>query len=687
EHVALNAGADTWSLAAPAAVRVDSTLFAMDSLVLRNGKGGALGFVGRMPAAAAVSMGMRADSVPMADLAAVLQLAVPATGWGTWHLDVAGTRDHPQIRTDAAIHDVQYGSMHVERIAAQASYAAHRTDASVSFFNGGAPALTAHALLPMELTLFSGRLLDDSLQGSVRADSADLGIVEAFAPTLRNARGKIFVALDLGGTWSYPTLGGRVLLDNGELTADNLGIHLRGITANLEMTNRRDSLAIHTLRAYSGTSPRDTIALSGAIAFGDWKDPVFDLTLHAHQFHAIDKHSLATLDVSTAAGGMSLRGPVSGATLTGGLTVDRGVIYMPDRDMAQKQLVDLSSEDALSLVDTTNITSRALVPTAPSRLVEHLQMGGVRVTLGDEVWLRSQEANIKLAGSLNVQRSRYTGAGGANAFARLQRGDTVQYRFALDGTLNAERGTYTLSLGPIQREFQVESGQIQFFGTPDLNPGLDITAVYNVRQYNRQDVKVRVHLQGFLYPNPVVSLESGENFAISQSDLISYLLYGAPSFEIASQSNYTRTAAQVLLPTASTVLTRAFRQQLGSWVDMFQFQAGATQTDPAQAARTNTAVDFFANARLGGEKQITNNLFFSFSAGLCQLGAGSETDPGVTGFVDQLGGTLQYRFSPTLSVDVGREPPSSALVCGRGLRGFVATPPQWGLSLSKTWRF
>jgi hypothetical protein len=120
---------------------------------------------------------------------------------------------------------------------------------------------------------------------------------------------------------------------------------------------------------------------------------------------------------------------------------------------------------------------------------------------------------------------------------------------------------------------------------------------------------------------------------------------------------------------------------------MFQFQAGATQTDPAQTARTNTAVDFFANARLGGEKQITNNLFFSFSAGLCQLGAGSENDPGVTGFVDQLGGTLQYRFSPTLSVDVGREPPSSALVCGRGLRGFVATPPQWGLSLSKTWRF
>ena len=102
-----------------------------------------------------------------------------------------------------------------------------------------------------------------------------------------------------------------------------------------------------------------------------------------------------------------------------------------------------------------------------------------------------------------------------------------------------------------------------------------------------------------------------------------------------------------------------------------------------------TARDPFAGARLGGEKQLTNNLFFSISTGLCQLNAnqpGGGTS-GVNSFVEQLESKLQYRFTGTLSVEAGLEPPSSALLCGRTQRGLVPTPQQWGFSLSKTWRW
>ena len=46
---------------------------------------------------------------------------------------------------------------------------------------------------------------------------------------------------------------------------------------------------------------------------------------------------------------------------------------------------------------------------------------------------------------------------------------------------------------------------------------------------------------------------------------------------------------------------------------------------------------------------------------------------------------VEHRFQ----VDPRREPEASALNCGKSITGraFIPTPGQWGLSLSKSWRF
>ena len=101
-----------------------------------------------------------------------------------------------------------------------------------------------------------------------------------------------------------------------------------------------------------------------------------------------------------------------------------------------------------------------------------------------------------------------------------------------------------------------------------------------------------------------------------------------------------------------------------------------------------------SGTRLGGEKQISDRLFLSFSTGLCQLGATNDKDQqGMTGFVNSIEGKLEYRFPITgpdqLSLRAGREPAASALRCGAtgSIRGFVSTPQQWGISLFRSWSF
>jgi hypothetical protein len=127
---------------------------------------------------------------------------------------------------------------------------------------------------------------------------------------------------------------------------------------------------------------------------------------------------------------------------------------------------------------------------------------------------------------------------------------------------------------------------------------------------------------------------------------------------------------------------------------------GKADDEVATSASAGTrAQDSFLNVlsstRLGGEKQISDRLFLSFSAGLCALGAGSGTDrqqQGVGGFVNSIEGKLEYRFPllapDQLSLRAGREPMASGRCLGTSsLRGFVATPQQWGLSLFRSWSF
>jgi hypothetical protein len=254
--------------------------------------------------------------------------------------------------------------------------------------------------------------------------------------------------------------------------------------------------------------------------------------------------------------------------------------------------------------------------------------------------------------------------------------------------LRAERGTYTLPLTLLQREFQVEGGTITFFPTPELAPELNISALHTVRTAN-EDLRIRVRLTGPLYPNPIVTLESAESFALSQSDLVSYLIFGQPNFELTNDSrSYVQLAAQTLFPSAQSELASQLRGLLGSWADVVQLRPGST--DPAAIGNDGAEAlrQVVITSQLGAEKQITNNLFVSVSAPLCQFNTKQQgsSQSELLGVVNGLTGKVEYRFSRDASIRAGKEP--SALVCGRATTGrVIPTPSQWGVSLFKTWRF
>ena len=685
----LAVGASRWTLRRPSVFTRSSAGVMLDTLLFDNGAGGRLaGFI-QAPVAAPVHIRLRADSVPLGDVGTLAQLPDALSGHLSADLLVAGTRERPTMTFTSAARGLKYSGLSTELVAIEGGYANERATLQANVLRGGRSMLDATVSYPLALTLFSARATGDSIRGRVHADSVDLALIEALSPRIRNSSGRLALDLALSGQPEHPHVAGRASVRNGAIEMPDVGLRFASLNGDVTVDPARDSLTILAMRWVSPASGGSG-ALQGSIVFRDIAKPRLDLRLDAQGLRTVDKRGLARLDVSTGAGGLTLSGTPDAATLSGAVTVDRGTIYIPE--LVRKQLVDITPEDFALLFDTTDVKNRSIMPQPPAVLVEHLRLDGVSVRIGDEVWLRSREANIKLGGTLNVTRARDDRETTRSTLARDPRADSARYKLALSGTLSADRGTYTLDLTAVQREFQVQSGRITFFGTPDFNPEIDVTALYQVKQTNRSDIGVRARIHGNFYPQPALELSSTDAY-LSPSDLVSYLATGHPSSEISNQ----RSAIEFVLPTAGAYVSRVLRDQLGGIVDQVQVQSGAVngELDPTGSTASNQFRSFLYSTRLGGEKQISDKLFLSFSTGLCQLSGDVRGDPsqqGLNGFVNAIEGKLEYRFPVSaperLSLRAGREPAASALRCNAGsVRGFVATPQQWGLSLFRSWSF
>jgi hypothetical protein len=174
---------------------------------------------------------------------------------------------------------------------------------------------------------------------------------------------------------------------------------------------------------------------------------------------------------------------------------------------------------------------------------------------------------------------------------------------------------------------------------------------------------------------------------------VSYLVTGQPTYALSSGDlNVVQQVSNVVGPTLSSVAESSLRGVgLGNWFDLITIQSGAAPTALQNSSQQSTIKDYFFGARLGGEKQLSNNLFFNFSAGLCSLNREylGTNQSALNNFVDALGGHIEWRFNPQLSVQAGTDPPTSALYCRNNysLGSVVATPRQVGLSVLRTWHF
>lgn len=671
DSLALQTSADTWFLRRRAQIRYLKGALSLDSLAVTGRTGGSFALSGGTTADSAIAFAVRMDSVPLADIGELMQVQSPFEGTASLRADFTGTRVSPVISYDGTLrHGVLLG-LRLDELRANGGYANRKLSSSLSYLRLGIPALHGTAELPIDLGLGAtgSRLIERPIVASIHTDSGGMAVIASLSKSVTKAGGSLALDVDVGGTWKHPLLNGALVVHDGELALEQLGsVHLTGLEANIGF--RGDSV-VGKVSAQSGKTKPHSGELSGVIGFRDLDRPTYNLRLTTQSFNVIDRARFATLDLT---GSVGLTGSSDDATLSGALTVDRGSISIPD--LVTKHLISLDDPEFYRVVDTSAFEERHLLPAPPPSIISNLIVSGLTVQMGREVWLRSSEANINLGGQVTIVRG--TSKLGKTA-GRVQP--------ELDGTLQTVRGTYKLNIAPgVSRTFSVENGDVRFFGDEDLNGTLNVNALYTVKQSSQQgarpDVRVRVHLGGTLL-SPTVDLSSPDSQRVSNADLVSYLATGSPSSQIGGpQGDYLSTAGNVFL-NSGLELRSSLCDQAG---------ISSVGVDAAQGVNRNPAGGIFSGARLNCSRQLGARTFLRLDYGLCQVGQLVGGNAGASDpltFADAIGLKLDYEVSSVLTLSLGIEPPTRAVLCSSdaSARGFAPTPRQFGVDIFRVWRF
>jgi len=527
--------------------------------------------------------------------------------------------------------------------------------------------LTVDANLPIDLALRSrnDRMLDDSIRVTVRSPSVDLSILETFTTAVRSASGVFTANMDLSGPRTAAALNGSITVTDGRATLPGMGITLRETHARIQARN--DTLRVDSLFMLSGPENDDYLTVGGWIAHPlDTTRVAFDLHARAAEFHAIGlERTLADLTIDANVG---WSGTHDASSATGSVVVQRGSIALPET--SEKDLFPIDNWRELG-IDSTDLRRLGLIPGPASTFIRGLSAQNVRIVMGPDVWLRSEDAAIKLAGAVNLSVSRDSAFGPAQP--------------ALVGDLQTERGTYRLNVSPFQRTFFVESGRLRFNGTPGFNAELDVRAIYTSRQVQadyggRNDVRVGAHITGSLL-SPSLYLYSADSLGfLTEPDLWSYVLFNRPSFAVGGGTRDVDFAVSLLLGTASSFASSIASRYAGGLVDWVQLQ---TSQASLFAGDANSGI--FEGAQLGIGGQYGDRLFVTATYGLCQLGQAAVD----TRLLSSLGAKLEYRFGRTspAGVSFSYEPSFEKVICrGAADVDLTGSRQQVGFDFFRVWR-
>ena len=637
-----------WALEAPAEIRWAGRRFAVGDGGLAIGRPDPVRPVRMALSGAADLDGMldlvlELQQVDLFRMARIAQLDIEPSGLVDLRLTLQGEAPNPRLQGSIDLSDLVIGPTRISSISAVLEAQDRRATVALELGIDGERRARARGSYPIDLAIEPlGPRIPEGEPVDLFVEVLRFPAATLLSPleVLEDVEGWVEGELRVAGTPADLRPSGMLRITEGRFALADLGITPDQLEGTFTLSQDR-KIGVDA-RGRSG----GRVTLRGQIDLEDLSDPAFDLELQADGLRAVARRDME----GEVTGTMRLLGRYTSPLVTGGIRVDQANLFL-EEFVRTAEVIDLSDPTFLEMVDTTLVAARSVLQAAQNPFVENLRVDA-NLSLPRDVWLRSREMNVEIGGNLTM------------TFDRRDR------EIVLVGSVAALRGSYSA----FGRTFQVRSGVVDFLGTPGINPNLSIEAVHRLRQQGGEPLDILARLEGTLIA-PRISLTSEGTVAIAESDLISYLLFGRPSYALASaESRILGDAAlSAGIGAAAGQISSILGQQIG--LDYFAITQAQDVAPGLGALSSAGLVD--TQVELG--QYITSNVFLALSLRPLRGIGGSQSQ--IPGARVEWQLTDQWTFNAYLEDRFGRQ--GSASFLDQGLR----INRVFGLEIFREWGY
>jgi translocation and assembly module TamB len=422
-----------------------------------------------------------------------------------------GPLKHPeQLRGDARLQQI---AMTISGVKLQGEGGAHATLANDRIQLDPLHVTGADTDLHAQgsLSLDGNRKLDVAASGSI-----NLKLAETLDPDL-TASGDTTFQVEAHGPLQHPALQGRIDIQNGSLSLEDLPNGLSQLNGEMEFTQNR--LEVRTLTAMSGGG---LLSVSGFLAY---QHGIYaDLSATGKEVRIRYPQGVSSL----ADARLQLQGPQNNLQLSGNVTITRFAIS-PDLDLA-------------ALAATASASVQAVAP--PDAPSNHVRLD---VHIVSSPQLSFQNAFAKLVGDVDL-RLRGTLASPS-----------------LLGSVSVTQGSAMIA----GTRYDLERGDITFTNPVRIEPNIDLSATAHVEDY---DISLDLHGS----PQKLAVTYRSDP-PLPESDVVSLLALGHTANQ---QRLYTQQQEQMIAnPTTDALLGGALNATVSNRIQKL-FGAGSVKVDP-----------------------------------------------------------------------------------------------------------
>ncbi|MGQ9688629.1 MAG: translocation/assembly module TamB domain-containing protein [Desulfobaccales bacterium] len=378
------------------------------------------------------------------------------------------------------------------------------------------PTLSWDGYLPMRLTLwpFASVLVENGLRLSLRGDNVNLSLLPAFTKEVESAQGAVKLQALIEGAITRPQVSGQVSWGPGSLKLRQAGADYQLQPGEFRLQGNRITIPKLTLAS------QGTATLDGDLTLAGFLPDEVKAKLRLDNFKAIDKLGSEVV----VNGALNLTGRWPDLAVKGNLLLPQASFRLSFFNMGPSTV----NKDVILVRQKTPETPKSPKP-QPSpepEVWKNLQVD-LAVQAPKNVWVNDRAAKIEAAVDVRLKK---------------QPGQKLMSR----GKIQALQGQVFI----VGREFQVTKGIIHLPPQAGAEPQVDARI-----EYDTSEVTLFADVSGPA-SNPKIDLR-GEP-PITETDWLSYLLYGKPVAALSQKEQGAAMAAGAFGGLATKMILRDF---------------------------------------------------------------------------------------------------------------------------------